>query len=334
MPGAVTISTNMAGRGTDIKLGGDDPRVHARVAALGGLYVIGTNRHESLRIDGQLRGRAGRQGDPGSSRFFISFDDDIFVRYGLRDMFLKRHRLGSREGPLADRLVSKDVIHAQRVIEGQNFDIRRSLHKYSDLVERQRRIIQGWRTEILSGGDVDKDGEESGGIVRRTEPLMYEKGESRFGKEKASELERRLALFQLDHAWSDHLAWVTDTRESIHLQSLGGKSPLQEFVLSATEIFLEIRPRVEDSVRSDFAAAVNREDWASIDPGSIRGPSSTWTYLVNEDQFGWGMELLKGGNIGAAALAAGPLSVLFVLWLIVKKLFRPKRRTIDSAQSP
>jgi preprotein translocase subunit SecA len=334
MSGAVTISTNMAGRGTDIKLGGDDPRDRARIAALGGLYVIGTNRHESLRIDGQLRGRAGRQGDPGSSRFFISFDDDIFVRYGLRDMFLKRHRLGPRDAPLGDLLVPKDIIHAQRVIEGQNFDIRRSLHKYSDLVERQRRMVQDWREEVFWGGESSMADAESAGIVRRTDPRTQERGEARFRKKEASEMERRMTLFHLDRAWSDHLAWVTDTRESIHLQSLGGKSPLDEFVLSATEMFLGIRPRVEEAVRSDFSAAVNREDGAGIDPAAFRGPSSTWTYIVNEDQFGWGLELLKGRNIGAAALAAGPLGVLFMLWLIAKKLFRPKRRAIDSTQSP
>ena len=95
--GAVTISTNMAGRGTDIRLGGPDERDRAAVAALGGLYVIGTNRHESLRIDRQLRGRAGRQGDPGSSRFFISFEDDIFVRYGLDGDAAEKVRPGASE---------------------------------------------------------------------------------------------------------------------------------------------------------------------------------------------------------------------------------------------
>ena len=90
MPGAVTISTNMAGRGTDIVLGGGDPEAHAKVVALGGLYVIGTNRHESRRVDDQLRGRAGRQGDPGSSRFFVSLEDDLIRRYGVLGLIPRR----------------------------------------------------------------------------------------------------------------------------------------------------------------------------------------------------------------------------------------------------
>jgi preprotein translocase subunit SecA len=124
---AITISTNMAGRGTDIKLG-------EGVAELGGLYVIGTNRHESRRIDNQLRGRAGRQGDPGSSRFFISLEDDLMVRYGMDD-------------PLFHH--SPNAI--QQVVEGQNLTIREFLNKYESVIEGQRQIIQNGRQDILSG---------------------------------------------------------------------------------------------------------------------------------------------------------------------------------------
>ncbi len=124
---AVTISTNMAGRGTDIKLGPD-------VAELGGLYVIGTNKHESRRIDYQLRGRAGRQGDPGSSRFFVSLEDDLLVRYGADDPLLHRN-------PNA----------IQQVVEGQNLTIRQFLNRYESVIEGQRQFIQGSRQEILNG---------------------------------------------------------------------------------------------------------------------------------------------------------------------------------------
>jgi preprotein translocase subunit SecA len=322
--GAVTISTNMAGRGTDIKLGAGHPAERDRVADLGGLCVIGTNRHESLRIDGQLRGRAGRQGDPGSSRFFISFDDDIFVRYGLRAMFLKRHRPGPRQEPLGDRFVIKDIIHAQRIIEGQNFDIRRSLNKYSDLIERQRRIVQGWRDDILSGEDIQAEDESLSGIVRRNAPEVFAEGVRRFGPAAAEEVERRLTLLEIDRAWSDHLAWVTDTRESIHLMSLGGRSPLDEFIKSATGTFLEIRPRIFESVISGFGALAAARTDPGFNPDSLQGPTSTWTYLVNDDQFGWGMDLLKGGNIGFAAVAAGPAGALLMLWLLVKRLFKAR----------
>ena len=121
--GAVTISTNMAGRGTDIQLG-------PGVAELGGLHVIGTNRHESRRIDNQLRGRAGRQGDPGSSEFFVSLQDDLLVKFGANN---------------------EDIESVQRTAEGQNLEIRRFLHKYESVIEGQRQKIQQRRQAILAG---------------------------------------------------------------------------------------------------------------------------------------------------------------------------------------
>jgi preprotein translocase subunit SecA len=127
LSGAVTVSTNMAGRGTDIQLG-------PGVAELGGLHVIGTNRHESRRIDNQLRGRAGRQGDPGSSEFFISLEDDMLVKYGIEDQSL-----------------GHDAESIQRLAEGQNLEIRRFLHKYESVIEGQRQRIQQRRQAISTG---------------------------------------------------------------------------------------------------------------------------------------------------------------------------------------
>ncbi|HSM76233.1 MAG TPA: hypothetical protein VLT57_01340, partial [Bryobacteraceae bacterium] len=140
--GAVTISTNMAGRGTDIQLG-------PGVAELGGLYVIGVNRHESRRIDNQLRGRAGRQGDPGSSRFFISLQDDLLVRYGADDPLF-------RDNPNA----------IQRLVEGQNLAIREFLEKYEQVIEGQRQRIQGKRQQILTGAEPSSS--ETERLVRLT----------------------------------------------------------------------------------------------------------------------------------------------------------------------
>ena len=324
MPGAVTISTNMAGRGTDIRLGGAEEGDRDAVIALGGLYVIGTNRHESLRIDRQLRGRAGRQGDPGSSRFYVSFEDDIFVRYGLEGMLKKRHGTGQGNEPVTGRVVRDEIAHAQRVIEGQNFDIRRSLRKYSSLVERQRRIVQDWRDAVLLSGRRVATGPERAreweavGIVGRKAPGLFTEGEARFGKGHAGELERRLTLLAIDKAWSDHLAWVTDSRESIHLVSVGGMSPLDEFVRSATAEFLDVPRRIEDAVLAGFGSRTEKDGPLDLDADGLKGPSSTWTYLVNEDQFGWGMEMLKGRNIGLAAGAALYAGPLFVLALLMK----------------
>ena len=318
MPGALTISTNMAGRGTDIKLGGAHEMERDRIVELGGLYVIGTNRHESLRIDQQLRGRAGRQGDPGSSRFFISLEDDIFVRYGLSERFCRRHRLSRQHEALPPGPIRKEIIHAQRIIEGQNFDIRKSLWKYSSLVEMQRRIIQEWREGVL-------DPAVTPGLLSEKAPDLFALGLKRFGGEKMGETERRLILSSIDRGWSDHLAWVSDTRESIHLVSLGGKTPLQEFHRSATAAFLDIRPNVENEVISVFESLIKREGPMDLDAAGLKGPSSTWTYLVNEDQFGWGIQMLRGSNIGFAVGAAAFWGPLFVLTLLAKRFFGKKK---------
>ena len=152
--GAVTIATNMAGRGTDIRLGGEDEASRERVAARGGLYVIGTNRHESRRVDHQLRGRAGRQGDPGESRFFLSLEDDLLVRYGIQNLLRGRFVPGKRDQPIDDPVVSEEIARAQRIIEGQNFEVRRTLSRYSSVVEDQHRVIMERRQALLHGHEV------------------------------------------------------------------------------------------------------------------------------------------------------------------------------------
>ena len=149
--GAVTISTNMAGRGTDIRLGGADGADHARVAALGGLYVLGTSRHESRRVDLQLRGRAGRQGDPGESRFFISLEDDLLVRYGIDRLIPPRFFPERRDAPLDNPVIRREIDRAQRILEGQNSEIRKTLDRYAEPIEDQRRIVLRRRQGLLFG---------------------------------------------------------------------------------------------------------------------------------------------------------------------------------------
>jgi preprotein translocase subunit SecA len=146
-PGAVTIATNMAGRGTDIVLG-------ERVAGLGGLFILGTERHESRRIDNQLRGRAGRQGDPGESRFFLSFEDDLMRVFGGDRMrgIMSTFRIDD-EVPIESRLVSRNIESAQSRVEGANFDSRRYVVEFDDVVNTQRAIIYAERDRILEGVD-------------------------------------------------------------------------------------------------------------------------------------------------------------------------------------
>lgn len=134
-PGAVTIATNMAGRGTDIMLG-------EGVAEIGGLHIIGTERHESRRIDNQLRGRAGRQGDPGSSQFYLSLEDDLMRRFGAENIMGMMDRLGFEEDqPIESKLITKAIESAQKRVEGNNFDVRKIVLQYDDVMNQQREII-------------------------------------------------------------------------------------------------------------------------------------------------------------------------------------------------
>jgi len=146
--GAVTISTNMAGRGTDIVLG-------QGVVDLGGLHILGTERHESRRIDNQLRGRSGRQGDPGSSRFYLALDDDLLRIFGGERITGFMEKLGMQEGePIEHGLISRAIENAQSKVEGHNFDIRKHLIEYDDVMNQQREVIYGQRREILMGKDL------------------------------------------------------------------------------------------------------------------------------------------------------------------------------------
>ncbi len=317
--GAVTISTNMAGRGIDIKLGGADERGREAVVALGGLIVIGTNRHESLRVDRQLRGRAGRQGDPGSSRFFISLEDDLFERYGLTKIFARRHGSEAGGGEIDRPSLRRDIAHAQRVIEGQNFEIRRTLRKYSGLVEIQRGIVRRWRADYF--GRI-----ESPGVWERIDSAKRAEAVARFGSERTDDLERRAALSALDQVWADHLAWIADTRESIHLVSLGGKTPIQEFTASATEAFLGL-PGAFDEAAGKILDRLLASSVSGVgEPEELKGPASTWTYLINEDQFGESVELIKGKNIGFAAASANPFNAILLTLVLILRRFRHARK--------
>jgi preprotein translocase subunit SecA len=149
--GAVTIATNMAGRGTDIMLG-------ETVAEIGGLHIIGTERHESRRIDNQLRGRAGRQGDPGSSQFYLSLEDELMRRFGSENIMGMMDRLGLDEDqPIESRMISRAIESAQKRVEGNNFDIRKVVLQYDDVMNQQREVIYKQRREILGSSDIRQE---------------------------------------------------------------------------------------------------------------------------------------------------------------------------------
>ena len=190
-PGAVTIATNMAGRGVDIILGGRPPEdgnraeweaLHHKVIALGGLHVLGTERHEARRIDNQLRGRSGRQGDPGSSRFFVSLEDDIVRRFGGDRVGGIMNWVGMDEDtPIENTLINRAIADVQKRVEGYHFDLRKHLVEYDDVVNKHRELIYAERRKILSGADLkanimDMVQEELHGIVDANSRNEYEGG--------------------------------------------------------------------------------------------------------------------------------------------------------------
>ena len=304
MPGAVTISTNMAGRGTDIVLGGGDPEAHTKVVAVGGLYVIGTNRHESRRVDDQLRGRSGRQGDPGSSRFFVSLEDDLIRRYGVLGLLPARRRPAPRDGPIEDRAVREAIGTAQRIIEGQNFEIRKTLWRYSSMVEEQRQLMFDHRQGLL-----EDDG--GPGMCAEEAPEQYAALVREAGAAQVRAVERRLALILLDRRWSDHLALIDDIREGIHLQRYGGRLPLTEFQRQIIDAYAAMMEGLREEVVETFMRLRAEHGTIDLDRAGLRGPTSTWTYLVNDNPLpSFGLQLIAPGNL-AVSIATATLAVVY-----------------------
>ena len=198
---AVTVSTNMAGRGTDIRLGGSDESTKEKVSELGGLYVIGTNRHESVRIDDQLRGRAGRQGDPGSTRFFVSLEDDLLIKYGIEKIVKPNQYDAQSEQPINTQAIEKSILRAQKKIENQNYEIRKTLRKYSEITNDHRRIMHKTSTGVLKNDLVISEIEE-------TEHALYEQLTHKIGIEAFREVEKAITLCCIDQSWSDYLEYT------------------------------------------------------------------------------------------------------------------------------
>jgi preprotein translocase subunit SecA len=287
-PGAVTISTNMAGRGTDIRLGGADERERNAVVALGGLYVIGTNRHESRRVDLQLRGRAGRQGDPGETRFFVSLEDDLLVRYGVHQLIPARFMPAPSDNPIERRVVRREIARAQRIVDGQNREIRQTLWHYTAIVDEQRRRVMAWRQEVIAAAAGDDAG--------RAQQLRL--------------------LCGIDREWRRHLAICADIREGIHLVSLGGLDPLTRFTDEVAAAFDGFEERVEAAVgdadaidltgpSATWTYVVNDDPFRNQIAVRLTGPGKTTM------------------TIWAAAFA----TPLLLLWTVLDRLMRRRRRS-------
>ena len=312
--GAVTISTNMAGRGTDIQLGGVKGEQRERVLALGGLYVIGTNRHESRRIDDQLRGRAGRQGDPGTSRFYVSLKDPIMVRFKIDGLISPKLLPAQQEGPIGQPVIRREVERLQRIVEGQNQDIRATLARYSGLVEKQRRTLFEWRTALLMG-------QEESTVFAMRAPQRHAEMLHRAGEEKLKNAVRDVTLHYIDTAWADYLAFVADMRDGIHLVGIGGMDPFQEFTKRVAPVFAKLHQNIEDRT-IETLTALTVADEGVLDT-AFRGPSSTWTYMINDRAVGELYRMLLGPGSSASA-AAGVLMTWPVLlaWALWRKVSR------------
>ena len=321
--GAVTISTNMAGRGTDIRLGGEHEADRDRVAALGGLYVIGTSRHESGRVDLQLRGRAGRQGDPGESRFFVSLEDELLVRYGIHNLIPARYLPEKSETPIDSPVVRREVARAQRIVEGQNLEIRRTLARYAAVVEEQHRQIVERRRAILLG--------EDGWNVWEREPERRAALVAAAGERAVLEAERAVMLACIDRAWRDHLALCADLREGIHLVRLGGQDPLTRFTSEAIHAFSRIDDAIDQAVLAALATVRIAGSALDLTGTGLKAPTSTWTYLVNDDPFRnrIGSMLTGPGGVTVAIYAAMIMMPLLIAWGLVESLLRrgPRRRS-------
>jgi preprotein translocase subunit SecA len=265
--GAVTVSTNMAGRGTDILLGGNPPRDREKIVELGGLYVMGTTRHEARRIDNQLRGRAGRQGDPGTTRFFISLEDDLLVRFGIAE--------------------NPDIESVQRTAESQNLEIRKTLWKYDCSVEEPQREMQGLRREILLS---------PGWSLRSMVPEeRYLELTQSVAKEVLEKTGRELALAIIDDLWADYLANVAELKGGIHWVSWGNRHPLYEFLLGEQAIYADFERLFTKGVAEAIATAEIRNGEIDFQEQARFERGATWMYITTDQPFGTlGERIVKG----------------------------------------
>ncbi len=287
---AVTVSTQMAGRGVDIRLGGSDQADAERVAELGGLYVIGSGRHDSRRVDDQLRGRAGRQGDPGGSVFFVSLEDDLVVRHA-GDLIPASPKMDAN-GLVHDEQVDYAVEHAQRVAEGVNHEIHRNTWRYSVVVEQQRKALAERRERLLTT-DVAAD------MLRAKLPENCEDVDD----DVLSAAARSIALYHLDRLWAEHLAELSEVREGVHLRALGRLDPLDEFHRAAVPAFQKLIPEIEVRTIDTFTDVDLSDGWEPAAAELVR-PSATWTYLVHDNPFGSELDRLIAA-VGRRLTSAG-----------------------------
>lgn len=315
--GSVTVSTNMAGRGVDIKLGGGREENRYKIVALGGLCIIGTNHYESRRIDNQLRGRAGRQGDPGESKFIISLEDDLIKKFEITKLIPPKYIPKEQEGSINNPSVMKAVMTGQRFAEGYSSDLRRQLWRYSYIVEQQRRIIHSKRQDIL----LDKVPLET---ISSKEAGIYNELRTKVGEDVLRKVEKQITLYHINKCWADYLDFIGYQREGVHLVAIGKKDPLTEFHRIAIDAFNEIMDTIDCEVIKTFKSVEINENGIDVEKEGILGPSSTWTYLINENSD-------KFSRISALLIASSTMvkGSLFTIKSLYRKVFGKKKAPMN-----
>lgn len=250
--GAVTIATNMAGRGVDVKLGGKPatPDIYNEVKSAGGLFVLGTERHDARRIDNQLRGRSGRQGDPGETQFFVSLDDHLMRVFGGDSIKNMMGRLGIKEDePIENRMITKSLEGAQEKIEGFNFDARKHVLEFDDVLNFQRKIIYSKRRNILMGSSQDI-------LIYIREILVNaEETDKTTIEEKISKADdqyintlRKVILQAMDMFWIEHLEVMDHMRSSVNLRAYGQRDPLVEYKKEGLQLFKTMQISIGEEI--------------------------------------------------------------------------------------
>ncbi len=271
--GAVTIATNMAGRGVDIKLGGvgASKEQYEEIKALGGLFVLGTERHEARRIDNQLRGRSGRQGDPGETQFFVSLGDSLMRIFASDLVKRMMGKIGMREDePIENFLLSRGLESAQSKIEGIHFDSRKHTLQYDDVMNYQRGIVYTRRRKLLlgQGNDLKELLDEVLTLEHADDSIkeVIEKKKKELGEEEFNKVVRRLMLQTIDMFWIDHLEQMDYLRSSVNLRAYGQRDPLVEYKREGLGLFKAMQQAINDQVmalipniQSDAFVAEQRE---------------------------------------------------------------------------
>lgn len=278
--GAVTLATNMAGRGVDIKLGGATATKEEadEVRSLGGLFVLGTERHEARRIDNQLRGRSGRQGDPGETQFFVSMEDSLMRVFGGDRIKGLMGTFGIPEDqPIENRMLNRQLEAAQNRIEGFHFDARKQVLAYDDVLNKQRQSIYARRAKLLIGSEkeVDEMLSEVVDLMPEMAAVIDDK-KREFGLEEWNDTIRRLCLQVTDIIWVEHLEVMNYTRSSVTLRAYGQRDPLIEYRKEASRLFSEMQEstlrRIAEILPNLKPEAVRREE-EELKKASIKAQS-------------------------------------------------------------